>query len=41
MFELPGGTGEAKIGANYAIGLKAQVKAHEKGYEQSAMVGWY
>lgn len=30
----PGGTGEAKIGANYAIGLKAQVKAHEKGYEQ-------
>lgn len=30
----PGGTGNAKIGANYAIGLKAQVKALEKGYEQ-------
>ena len=30
----PGGTGSAKIGANYAIGLKAQVKAYEKGYEQ-------
>ena len=30
----PGGTGNAKIGANYAIGLKAQVKASEKGYEQ-------
>ncbi len=30
----PGGTGTAKIGANYAIGLKAQVKANEKGYEQ-------
>lgn len=30
----PGGTGNAKIGANYAIGLKAQVRANEKGYEQ-------
>ena len=30
----PGGTGYAKIGANYAIGLKAQERAHELGYEQ-------
>lgn len=29
-----GGTGNAKIGANYAMSLKAQVKATEKGYEQ-------
>lgn len=29
-----GGTGEAKCGGNYACGLKAQVIAHEKGYEQ-------
>jgi branched-chain amino acid aminotransferase len=30
----PGGTGFAKIGGNYAAGLKSQEKAHEKGYEQ-------
>lgn len=30
----PGGTGEAKIGGNYAAGLKSQEKAHHKGYEQ-------
>lgn len=30
----PGGTGYAKIGGNYAAGLKSQEKAHEKGYEQ-------
>ncbi len=29
-----GGTGEAKCGGNYATGLKAQVIAHEKGYDQ-------
>lgn len=29
-----GGTGEAKCGGNYASGLKAQVIAHDKGYEQ-------
>ena len=29
-----GGTGEAKCGGNYASGLKAQVIAHEKGYDQ-------
>lgn len=29
-----GGSGDAKIGANYAISLKAQVQAQEKGYEQ-------
>lgn len=29
-----GGTGDAKIGANYAISLKAQVEAQEKGFEQ-------
>ncbi|MFV0517615.1 MAG: branched-chain amino acid aminotransferase [Aminipila sp.] len=30
----PGGTGFAKIGGNYAAGLKSQEKAHENGYEQ-------
>ncbi|MBN7772020.1 branched-chain amino acid aminotransferase [Clostridium aminobutyricum] len=30
----PGGTGFAKIGGNYAAGMKSQEKAHEKGYEQ-------
>lgn len=30
----PGGTGFAKIGGNYAAGLKSQEKAHESGYEQ-------
>lgn len=30
----PGGTGYAKIGGNYAAGLKSQEKAHEKGYAQ-------
>lgn len=29
-----GGTGEAKCGGNYAASLKAQVEAHDKGYEQ-------
>ena len=29
-----GGTGEAKCGGNYACGLKAQMIAHDKGYEQ-------
>ena len=29
-----GGTGEAKCGGNYACGLKAQVIAQEKGYDQ-------
>ncbi|MBK5246063.1 MAG: branched-chain amino acid aminotransferase [Peptostreptococcaceae bacterium] len=29
-----GGTGYAKIGGNYAGALKAQMKAHEKGYDQ-------
>lgn len=30
----PGGTGYAKVGGNYAAGLKAQEVAHEKGYSQ-------
>ncbi|MBR0597622.1 branched-chain amino acid aminotransferase [Sinanaerobacter chloroacetimidivorans] len=30
----PGGTGFAKIGGNYAAGLKSQEKAHDKGYSQ-------
>lgn len=30
----PGGTGFAKIGGNYAAGLRSQEKAHESGYEQ-------
>lgn len=30
----PGGTGFAKIGGNYAAGLKSQEKAHAKGYSQ-------
>lgn len=30
----PGGTGFAKIGGNYAAGLRSQEKAHECGYEQ-------
>lgn len=29
-----GGTGEAKCGGNYAASLKAQVEAHDLGYEQ-------
>ena len=29
-----GGTGEAKIGGNYACGLKSQVEAAEKGFSQ-------
>lgn len=29
-----GGTGEAKCGGNYAASLKAQVIAHEQGYDQ-------
>lgn len=29
-----GGTGNTKIGANYAISLKAQMEAEEKGYNQ-------
>lgn len=29
-----GGTGFAKIGGNYAAGLKSQEKAHDKGYSQ-------
>ena len=29
-----GGTGNAKIGGNYAGALKSQEKAHEKGYDQ-------
>lgn len=29
-----GGTGYAKVGGNYAAGLKAQEVAHEKGYSQ-------
>lgn len=31
---VPGGTGYAKIGGNYAGALKSQEKAHEKGYSQ-------
>lgn len=31
---VAGGTGFAKIGANYAISLKAQMEAEEKGYNQ-------
>ena len=31
---VPGGTGYAKTGANYAASLRAQVEAHEKGYSQ-------
>ncbi|WP_113921835.1 branched-chain amino acid aminotransferase [Alkalibaculum bacchi] len=31
---VPGGTGYAKTGANYAASLKAQVEAHKKGYSQ-------
>lgn len=31
---VPGGTGFAKIGGNYAAALKSQEKAHEKGYDQ-------
>lgn len=31
---VKGGTGEAKCGGNYACGLKAQIIAHDKGYEQ-------
>jgi len=31
---VPGGTGEAKTGGNYAASLKAQEKAEEKGYTQ-------
>lgn len=30
----PGGTGSAKVGGNYGGSLKAQMEAHEKGYEQ-------
>lgn len=30
----PGGTGFAKIGGNYAAGMKSQEKAHDLGYEQ-------
>lgn len=30
----PGGTGAAKVGGNYACSMKAQMEAHEKGYEQ-------
>lgn len=31
---VAGGTGNAKVGGNYAASLKAQVKASEKGYNQ-------
>lgn len=31
---VPGGTGFAKIGGNYAAAMKSQEKAHEKGYDQ-------
>lgn len=31
---VPGGTGYAKIGGNYAAGLKSQEKAHKMGYSQ-------
>ncbi|MCL1809092.1 MAG: branched-chain amino acid aminotransferase [Clostridiales bacterium] len=31
---VPGGTGFAKVGGNYAAALKAQEKAHSKGCEQ-------
>lgn len=31
---VPGGTGEAKTGGNYASSLKAALKAKEKGYDQ-------
>ncbi|NTW72256.1 MAG: branched-chain amino acid aminotransferase [Eubacteriaceae bacterium] len=31
---VPGGTGYAKTGANYAASLKAQVEANKKGYSQ-------
>ncbi len=32
---VKGGTGEAKCGGNYAGGLASQMKAHEKGFEQT------
>lgn len=31
---VEGGTGDAKIGGNYAAALKAQVEAHDKGFTQ-------
>lgn len=31
---VPGGTGFAKIGGNYAASLASQIKAHDKGYSQ-------
>lgn len=31
---VKGGTGEVKIGGNYAVGLRSEKKAHEKGYAQ-------
>lgn len=31
---VPGGTGEIKAGGNYAVGLRTEHEAHEKGYSQ-------
>ncbi|MFZ3208223.1 MAG: branched-chain amino acid aminotransferase [Geobacteraceae bacterium] len=31
---VPGGTGEAKTGGNYASSLKSALEAHEKGFDQ-------
>lgn len=31
---VPGGTGAAKVGGNYAAGLLSEYEAHEKGYSQ-------
>ncbi len=31
---VPGGTGEIKAGGNYAVGLKTEHEAYEKGYSQ-------
>jgi len=31
----PGGTGDAKIGANYAPGIRPQIEAAQDGYQQN------
>lgn len=31
---VKGGTGEVKVGGNYAVGLRSEKNAHEKGYAQ-------
>ena len=34
MRAWPGGTGDTKIGGNYAMGIRPGVQAVEKGYSQ-------